>query len=107
MADARDKLSTCSISGEATLILDGKEIALEDVELSGRSALVIKACEGAKVIVIGQKFENQGFELVKLTEEELASDSVPEYLKIRGYRFENRGAAIYEFDEPGEYFIET
>jgi UDP-sugar pyrophosphorylase len=107
LADARNKIENCSVSGEATLILDGKDIALEDIELSGRSALVIKACEGAKVVVIGQKFENEGFELVKLTEEELAGDTVPEYLKIRGYRFENRGAAIYEFDEPGEYFIEA
>ncbi len=68
---------------------------------------MIKACEGAKVVVIGQTFENDGFELVKLTEEELGSDDVPEYLRIRGYRFENRAAAIYTFDEPGEYFIEA
>ena len=107
LAEAREKIEGCCISGEATLILDGNDIALEDVELSGRSALVIKACEGAKVVVIGQKFENDGFELVKLTEEERASDDVPEYLRIRGYRFEDRGAAIYEFDEPGEYFIEA
>ncbi len=107
MAEGRTKISDCTLSDEATLILDGKEIALEGVELAGRSALVIKACEGAKVVVVGQKFENEGFELVKLTEEELASDTVPEYLKIRGFRFENRNAAIYEFGEPGEYFIEV
>ena len=107
LAEAREKISGCSISNEATLILDGKDIALEDVELSGRSALVIKACEGAKVVVIGQKFENDGFELIKLTQEELTSADTPEYLRIRGYRFENRAAAIYTFDEPGEYFIEA
>jgi UDP-sugar pyrophosphorylase len=105
LAEAREKISGCSISGEATLILDGKDIALEDVTLSGRSALVIKACKGAKVVVIGQTFDNDGFELVKLTTEELGGNDVPEYLRIRGYRFENRAAAIHEFDEPGEYFI--
>jgi UDP-sugar pyrophosphorylase len=107
LSEAGEKIENCSISDEATLILEGKDIALEDVELSGCSALVIKACEGAKVVVLGQTFENEGFELVKLTEDELASDTVPEYLKIRGFRFENRGAAVYEFDEPGEYFIEA
>ncbi len=52
-------------------------------------------------------FSNEGFELVELTDEELASDSVPEYLRIRGYRFENRGAAIHEYDTPGEYVVEA
>ena len=106
LAEAREKISGCSISGEATLILDGKDIVLEGVELSGRSALVIKACDGAKVMVKGV-FDNAGFELVKLTEEELASNSVPEYLRIRGYRFENRAATLYEYNEPGEYIIEA
>jgi len=106
LAEAREKVSRCSISGEATLVLDGKDICLENVELSGCSALVIKACDGAKVTVKGA-FENKGFELVRLTGEELSADSVPEYLRIRGYRFENRGAAIYEFNQPGEYIVEA
>ncbi len=106
LAEAREKISGCSISGEATLILDGKDIVLEDVDLAGCSALVIKACDGAKVTVKGT-FENDGFELVKLTEKELAGDNVPEYLRIRGYRFDNRGAAIYEYNTPGEYLIEA
>ena len=106
LAEVREKISGCSVSGEATLVLDGKDIVLEGVKLAGRSALVVKACDGAKVVVKGS-FENEGFELVKLTEEELASDSVPEYLRIRGYRFENRAAAIHEFDQPGEYTVEA
>ncbi len=106
LAEAREKISGGSITGEATLILDGKDIVLEDVELSGRSGLVIKACDGAKVTVKGA-FSNGGFELVRLTEEELASDAVPEYLRIRGYRFKNRGAVAYEFDQPGDYVVEA
>ena len=106
LAETREKISGCSLSGKASLILDGKDIVLEGVELSDCSALVVKACDGAKVTVKGA-FENEGFEFVRLTEAELASDSVPEYLRIRGYRFENRGAAIYEFDQPGEYLVEA
>ncbi len=106
LAEVREKVSGCKVSGEATLILDGKDITLEGVELSGSSALVVKACEGAKVTVKGS-FSNTGFEQVELSDADMASDSVPEYLKIRGYKFENRGAAVYEFTEPGEYVVEA
>jgi len=105
VADAKEKISGGSISDEATLIVDGKEIALEDVTLSGKSALVIKACEGAKVTVKGFNVQNDGFDLVKLTAEEQTSDETPEYLKIRGYQYENKGAKVYEFNTPGDYVI--
>ena len=63
--------------------------------------------DGAKVIVKGA-FENEGFALVKLSEVERAAESdVPEYLKIRGYKFVNKGAAVYEFDQPGDYTVEA
>ncbi|EDM24780.1 hypothetical protein LNTAR_03794, partial [Lentisphaera araneosa HTCC2155] len=80
---------------------------LENVELSGSSALVIKACKGAQVTVKGS-FSNDGFKLVRLNNSDCSHESsVPEYLKIRGYKFENCGAAIYEFDKPGEYTVEA
>jgi UDP-sugar pyrophosphorylase len=107
LAEGREKISGCTVSGESTLIVDGRDIVLDGVELSGSSALVVKACDGAKVTVKGA-FSNDGFELVKLSEEERSFGSdVPEYLKIRGYKFENRGAAVYEFTEPGEFVVEA
>lgn len=107
LAEGREKLANVKLSADSTLILEGKDIALEDVELVGNAALVIKACEGATVAVVGETFENEGFELVELTEDERSAESdVPEYLKIRGYKFVNNGAAVYEFNEPGEYVIE-
>ena len=104
LAEGREKISGCSMAAESTLILEGADITLSGVVLAGKSALVVKACDGAKVTVKGA-FENEGFELVELNEAERASDSVPEYLKIRGYRFEDRGAELYEFDEPGDYIV--
>ncbi len=107
LAEGKEKISGGSLSGESTLIIDGENIALENVRLSGKSALIVKACAGAKVTVKGA-FENDGFELVKLTEAERSAESrVPEYLKIRGYKFENCGAAVFEFDQPGEYTVEA
>lgn len=105
--EVRNKISGGSISDQASLILDGKGIFLQDVELKVFSALIIKACEGAKVTVKGS-FNNKGFKLIQLSEDERSNESsVPEYLKIRGYKFENWGAAIYEFNEPGEYTVEA
>ncbi|WDE96121.1 UTP--glucose-1-phosphate uridylyltransferase [Lentisphaera profundi] len=107
LAEVRNKVSGGSISDQASLILDGRDIHLEGLELSGSTALIIKACDGAKVTVKGP-FNNEGFTLVKLSEEERSPEStVPEYLKIRAYKFENSGAQIYEFNEPGEYTVEN
>jgi UDP-sugar pyrophosphorylase len=106
LAEVREKVSGCALAGEATLVVDGRDIKLEGVELSGTSALVVRACEDAKVTVKGA-FSNPGYELIELSDAEMTDPSVPEYLRIRGYRFENRGAAVYEFKEPGEYTLEA
>ena len=101
--EVRTKISGGSIAGDATLVLDGKNITLENVEITQGSALIVKACSGANVTVKDLKVENDGFELVALTKAEQNSPDTPEYLKLRGYRIENRGAQIFEFTEPGNY----
>jgi UDP-sugar pyrophosphorylase len=84
-------------------VLDGKDIALENVEITAGSALVIKATDGAKVTVQNLKIENGGFELVPLTADEQNSAQTPEYLRLRGYRIVNRGAKVCGFNKPGEF----
>ncbi|MBC8206407.1 MAG: UTP--glucose-1-phosphate uridylyltransferase [Kiritimatiellales bacterium] len=103
--EVRAKISGGSIAGNATLVLGGKEISLENVDISDGSALVIHACDGAKVTVKDLKVDNAGFELTPLTAEEMESADTPEYLKLRGYLIENRGAQIVKFTEPGEYTL--
>lgn len=105
LAEVKEKVQGGSIEGEATLVLDGKDISLENVNITDGSALVIHACEGAKVTVKNLTVDNAGFERVELSAEEMKSDKTPEYLKLRGYRIENRGAQILEFTEPGEYTV--
>ena len=104
--DARSKISGGSVAEEATLVLDGEGIRLENVELAGRAGLVVKACAGANVTVKNLLVDNDGFELIPLSDEELQSESTPEYLRIRGYRIENRGAKVCVFTEPGEYVVD-
>jgi len=103
--EVREKISGGSIAEEATLILDGEGIRLENVTLAGRSALVIHACPGANVLVKDRTIENAGFEIIMLTDDELATPDTPEYLRIRGYRIDNRGAEIHEFTQPGDYTV--
>ena len=105
ISEARAKISGGSISDEATLIVEGKDVILKDLILAGSSALVIKACEGAHVTVDGLTVDNPGFELVKLTDEEQNAADTPEYLKIRGYKYGDKGASVFEFNTPGEYTI--
>jgi UDP-sugar pyrophosphorylase len=103
LAEVREKIKGGKISGQATLVLDGKDITLENVEITDGSALVVKAAAGAKVTAENLTVKNDGFEIVKLTDAEQNSSDIPEYLRIRGYRIETRGAKICEFIEPGEY----
>jgi len=105
LEEVREKIKGGSIAADATLILDGQEITLENVEIAAGSALVIKAADGAKVAVKNLKVENDGFELVKLSAEEQNSPATPEYLRLRGYRIVNREAKVCEFTNPGIFEI--
>lgn len=105
LAEVREKIKGGSISKNATLVLDGRDITLENVTISPGSALVIKAADGAKVTAGNLKVENAGFELVPLSAEELTGSATPEYLRLRGFRIVDRGAAVYEFTSPGCYSL--
>jgi UDP-sugar pyrophosphorylase len=105
LAEVREKIKGGKISGQATLVLDGKNIVLENVEITSGSALVIKAADGAHVTAKNLKVENDGFELVPLTADEQNSPATPEYLRLRGYRIENRAAKICEFPNVGNYSL--
>ena len=103
--EVKRKIVGGAISGDATLVLDGPDIFLENVEIMDGSALIIRACKGAKITAKNLIIRNTGFKQVDLTSEEMVSDDTPEYLKLRGYRIEKHGAAIHEFAEPGIYTL--
>ncbi len=107
LQEAREKIFGGSISDGATLVLDGKDIRLENVTITDGAALVIRASQGARVVVRNLRIENAGFEIVPLTDSEMTSTETPEYLRIRGYRIEDCGAAIYSFTESGEYVLDA
>lgn len=106
-AEVREKISGGRIEGEATLLLDGRNIRLENVSLADGAALVVRACDGAHVTIRNLRVENDGFALTLLDDEEKASPATPEYLRIRGYRIIPRTPHVLEFPDPGDYVIET
>lgn len=93
LADVRARISGGSISGEATLVLDG-DVTLENVTIADGGSLVAKAPEGGTLEIKDRIVSRGGavHDFVPLTDAEMASADVPEYLRIRGYRIVAREA---------------
>lgn len=82
LADVRGRIRGGSISGNATLILDG-ECTLENVVIPDGATLIAKDTSLKNQTI---PVEENSYRLVELTDEEMASPEVPESLRIRGYR---------------------
>jgi UDP-sugar pyrophosphorylase len=86
LADVREKIQGGHISGDATLILEG-DVRLENVTVPEGTSLVVHAQDSNPTAL--KDFTappTPRFVIQPLTEEEMNSDRVPEYLRIRGYR---------------------
>lgn len=103
-ADVQNKIKGGSITNNSVVLLDGTNIRLENADING--TLRIRAVDNARVTVQGS-INNQGSRFVELTAEEMApgNTSVPEYLKIRGYRVEVVEETSFNFTEEGDYQI--
>ncbi|MBU0547362.1 MAG: UTP--glucose-1-phosphate uridylyltransferase [Candidatus Omnitrophica bacterium] len=101
--DVISKIKGGSIADSSTLIIDGKEVYLEDVVING--ALIIKVKPGVKLEIKDLEVQNNGWELVHLTPQEIQDPETPEYLKMRGYKLVKKDQKIIDIEEPGEYEI--
>lgn len=106
LAEVREKIVGGKIEGEATLVLDGRNIRLENCVLSDGSALVVKACDEANVIIRNLQVDNDGYALTQLSDTEKDAADTPEYLRIRGYRMVAKEPRVLVFDKPGDYEID-
>jgi UDP-sugar pyrophosphorylase len=105
LAEVRERIHGGSISGDSTLILDG-DIRLENVTVSDGAALVISAAPGASLTVKDLAVSSgQSFVLQELTDAEMSSSDVPEYLRIRGYRIVDGGVRKYAVASPGNWSL--
>jgi UDP-sugar pyrophosphorylase len=86
LAEVRERIHGGSISGDATLILEG-DVRLENVTIPAGSSLVVHSQSGASETLANVTAPaTPGFVITPLTDEEMNSDAAPEYLRIRGYR---------------------
>jgi UDP-sugar pyrophosphorylase len=86
LADVREKIQGGRISGDATLVLEG-DVRLENVTVPEGTSLVVHAQDSNPTAL--KDFTappTPRLVIQPLTEEEMTSDRVPEYLRIRGYR---------------------
>ncbi len=103
IADINEKVSGGYLSKDATLIINGENVFIENLVMKGNSGLVLNVCSGAGLKIKDLTVDNDGFEIIALTNEEMADAGVPEFLKIRGYRINSRKPLIYNLTEPGDY----
>jgi UDP-sugar pyrophosphorylase len=86
LADVREKIQGGRISGEATLSLEG-DVRLENVTIPEGTSLVVHAEDDAPTYLKDFTATSAShFVIQPLTDEEMQSETVPEYLRIRGYR---------------------
>jgi UDP-sugar pyrophosphorylase len=86
LADVREKIQGGRISGDATLVLEG-DVRLNNVTIPAGTSLIVHAEDGVPVSI--EDFTatpNTRFTIQPLTDDEMQSEQIPEYLRIRGYR---------------------
>lgn len=86
LAEVRERIQGGAISGDATLVLDG-DVRLENVVIPEGTSLVVHAKPGASETLSNLTVRATTVFLIEpLSEEEMNSENIPEYLRIRGYR---------------------
>jgi len=86
LADVREKIQGGRISGDATLILEG-DVRLENVTIPEGTSLVVHANENTPSLLKNFIATSGSYFVIQpLNDEEMESETVPEYLRIRGYR---------------------
>ncbi|KAL8059563.1 hypothetical protein ABFX02_03G095900 [Erythranthe guttata] len=97
-SDIKSKVGgNCSITGKSTIVLKGKSINLENLALDG--ALVVDAVDGAEVKV-GGSVHNAGWIIENV---DFKDASVPEEVRIRGFKINKIEQVEKTYKEPGNY----
>lgn len=101
-ADVRSKVSgSGSISQKSTLVINGRNIFLEDLSLDG--ALVVNVVDDAEVKV-GGPVQNKGWTLENV---DYKVTSAPEEVRIRGFRLNKVEQLEKTCNEPGKFFLKA
>jgi UDP-sugar pyrophosphorylase len=101
--DMSKKVKGGSLTGRSSLVVEGSGVLeLTDIEIDG--AVHIKATNGATVSVQGLKVQNKGWEFVPIDPEDM---SIPETIRMRGYKLVKHETFEIVVDEPGHWFVKA
>lgn len=101
-SNVKQKLSgTCSVSQKSTLVLDGKHIFLDNLNLDG--ALLVSAVKNAKVKLSSWHVHNAGWTLEPFNHND---KSIPEETRIRGFAIKKLDQKVGTLSDPGDYNLE-
>ncbi|KAL6492914.1 hypothetical protein OROGR_032673 [Orobanche gracilis] len=99
-SDVKSKVGkNCSITRKSTIAIKGQSIYLEDLTLDG--ALIINAVDGAEVTV-GGSVQNAGWIIENV---DYKDTSVPEEVRIRGFKINKVEQLEKTYEEPGKYSL--
>ncbi|KAL6511990.1 hypothetical protein OROGR_021587 [Orobanche gracilis] len=99
-SDVKSKVGKkCSITRKSTIAIKGQSIYLEELALDG--ALIIDAVDGAEVTV-GGSVQNGGWIIENVNYKDT---SVPEEVRIRGFKINKVEQLEKTYEEPGKYWL--
>ncbi|MBF0489506.1 MAG: UTP--glucose-1-phosphate uridylyltransferase [Candidatus Omnitrophica bacterium] len=101
--EVKSKIKRGSISDRSVLLIEGKDIKLSDVKIDG--TLIIRTAPGVELDINGLEVNNAGWQFEDLTPEQLTDVSIPQAIRMRGYRLEKKAQMVIDIEEPGEYTI--
>ncbi len=90
------------ISDASTLIIDGENIELGDLELDG--TLIIRASgKGTKITIKKLKVKNEGWDFKEIDSKDEEIDPI---YRVRGYILEKKEEKVIEFDDGKQHIID-
>uniref|UniRef100_A0A1J3GFT1 UTP-monosaccharide-1-phosphate uridylyltransferase n=1 Tax=Noccaea caerulescens TaxID=107243 RepID=A0A1J3GFT1_NOCCA len=100
-SDIKTKVSGNSeISQRSTMAITGRNVFIEDLSLDG--ALIVDSIDDAEVKV-GGSIKNSGWTMENV---DYKDTSVPEEIRIRGFRFNKIEQLEKKFNQPGNFSLE-
>ncbi|MBP9854509.1 MAG: hypothetical protein KBD53_06550 [Candidatus Omnitrophica bacterium] len=105
--DIQSKFKGGSITNKSVLNIEGQNIFFENTNIDG--TLIVKTARGVTLNIKDLNVKNEGWEFPNLTQEEMESKDVPEYLKMRGYKRVEKGQMVIDLSNvsPGKYIVDS
>ncbi|KAK2659408.1 hypothetical protein Ddye_005941 [Dipteronia dyeriana] len=101
LSEIKNKVGgSCSISQKSTMVIKGRNVSLQDLSLDG--TLIVDSVDGAKVKVRGS-VKNKGWMLENV---DYKDTSVPEEIRIRGFKINKIEQLEKKYGEPGKFCLE-